>query len=41
MQRSRATTLTAGEQAELNALIEAELLASAQRTAALADALGR
>lgn len=33
--------LTAEEQAELNALIEAELLASAQRAATLADALGR
>jgi hypothetical protein len=39
--QSPETALTPEEQAELGALIEAELLASAQRAAALADALGR
>jgi hypothetical protein len=41
MERSRAGSLTAEEQAERDTLIETELLASAQRTAALADSLGR
>ena len=35
------SALIAVEQAEMNALIEAELLASAQRTSTLADTLGR
>ena len=41
MERSREGSLTTTEQAERDALIEAELLASAARTAALADSLGR
>ena len=40
-ERSQRATLTPEEQAEYHDLIEAELVASAQRTAALADALGR
>jgi hypothetical protein len=39
--RDQGATLPADEHAELEALIEAELQASAARTAALADALGR
>ena len=39
--RDQAAPLPADEQAELEALIAEELRASAARTAALADALGR
>ena len=39
--RDRGDGLPAEEQAELEALVEAELAASAQRASALADALGR
>jgi hypothetical protein len=38
-ERSRAGSLTAGVQSERDALIEEELLASAERTACLADSL--
>jgi hypothetical protein len=40
-EQSAERALTAEEEAELHALIEAELLASARRSEALADALGR
>lgn len=39
--RDQGATLPTNEQAELEALVEAELQASAARAAALADALGR
>jgi hypothetical protein len=39
--RDQGATLPVEEQTELEALVEAELRASAARTAALADALGR
>jgi hypothetical protein len=39
--RDRGATLPADEQSELEALVETELRAAADRTAALADELGR
>lgn len=41
MRRTQGGTLMDTEQKERDALIDAELLASASRTAALADALGK
>jgi hypothetical protein len=41
MDQSQVTQLTSDEQAELEALITAELVASGRRAAALADATGR
>lgn len=41
VQKSNANQLTPQEQADLDALIEAELVASAKRVATLADDLGR
>jgi hypothetical protein len=41
MERSRLSALSSGEQDELEALVNAELMASGRRTAKLLDTLGR